>query len=370
MQMTIKFEIDEAGRRGIWPKALSRAPVASRFWSRFHELSAGKYSGPFTESDLRSFYPGGRSSKETTASFAAWVSPSAPWSENERKLHQNFGPTLTAMLKWNLSPEVFPSLALEYEEKDIRRSAFDTLNIQITKIKYGSLEILAFAFGLAKLADLAGISTNDVMAYVSALAPLALNMSLDTQTPVTAEVSGGGDKADPVIAPSSSASQQASSLIQQSSPYFFPALLTLGVLGAGAWMTNGISSQLLEERKKLIDSLSAAEDRLGQQRSDLDKKFLDAYRAHEAELVTERSTLAAKISEFTTAMMETSRKMQDSAQQASNALASQQLGVIREMGNDARSREEKMFDLIKSAPAAVRPSPTTTQTRSAQRTGE
>jgi hypothetical protein len=376
MQFKITFELDDQGRRGFWPRSLQRGGAAGRFWSRFQELNTGPYQGSryVSEGDRegeaadmsasRSRFPSTYERRRLAATY-------------ERRLYQDFPTAASVLLKEKLADDMdlaFNPLSGDVVQLDPaskspeRVQALGKFEVRLTRISYGSLELLLFAFGMAKLADLAGITSSDVKSYLGILAPSALNMALDTQVPLTAEVTGGDDETTP-SPPTTAADQPASSMLQQGAPYFFPALLAILVMGAGAWVNSGISSQLLDERKKLTEYLNTENERLGQQRAELDKRSLDAYRALEAEMSVERSMIATKLSDLVSSTIESTRKREDAVQQANNALASQQLALIREISNDAREREGRLFDFIRSPPASVRPTVSTTPANALRRNG-
>lgn len=144
---------------------------------------------------------------------------------------------VTARLKAHLDPDA-PEVA----------RAVDALEFQITEMRGGSLEILIFVLGFAKLASVAGIIADEFAKFLQVAAPAAMTAVFGVAGLVSAQAAALPNEPGDA-APESIGAAARSHAAPQGSRYFLPIAFVALASGAALWTFNGTAGGFAEERK-------------------------------------------------------------------------------------------------------------------------
>jgi hypothetical protein len=180
---------------------------------------------------------------------------------------------VTERLKAHLDPDA-PEVA----------RAIDALELQITEMRGGSLEIHIFALGFAKLGSVAGITADEFAKFLQVSTPAAMTAVFGVSGLVSAKATALPSAYDD--APSESSPATYAPAAPQASRHF-PRLAFMALLaGAALWTFNGTAGGPAEERKAFASYAQEEVGRLGQERVKIAS-------AHESSSSAERAAALA-----------------------------------------------------------------------------
>jgi peptidoglycan hydrolase-like protein with peptidoglycan-binding domain len=192
----------------------------------------------------------------------------------------------------NLQYEVTERLKahLDPDTPEVGR-AIDALELQIMEIRGGSLEIVIFVLGFAKLGVVADISADEFAKFLQVAAPAAMNAVFGGAGLVSAQAALVPKAPDDIppegIYPATSVPAAARPV-----RYFLPAVFAAMVFGAGLWTFNGIPAGFAEERKALPSYAYEEIGRLAQEHASVADDLTKIASAHERLGAAERAVPA------------------------------------------------------------------------------
>lgn len=316
MDFRVVVEIDRAARRSFVAQArgLAHGPER-RFWTAFR--AATERAGEVSKAD------------SATA---------VPLADSVADIHQQLRRGLPDQIRRLLIERLAPRLDVPAEvagsPDDETAAALAALRIEIGEIRGGSLELLVIAFGFAKLATLAGITSEEFAGYLKIVTPFALNLLYGTNVPLvaTAQPAGGADAPRPAEEGPTAAGLR---LAQQSWPYIIPAALVGFVLWLVVTTFDAESGRLTEERKAVLETVSK----------------------QETDLATERTALAQKLAELAGKLLDATAQREAALETANRDLSTRQMALITRLDATAPDRDKAVIDYVKARLSPPSPAP-------------
>jgi hypothetical protein len=202
------------------------------------------------------------------------------------------------------------------------------LEIHVKRIQGGSLEVLLFVLGFAKLVTLTGISPDDFARCLEIVAPVAVNLIFGTTVPLEADATPSLDvPPGPSIPTAETAGSRATArAAPQTGPYFVPAIFAAVVFGFAMWAFMTISSELAHERNTLDGHVYNELENIGKERIAIAEKL---------------SILASSLTKFAV-------DKEDALASAQKTLFNTQMDFIRNANTGATERERAVIDFVKA----------------------
>src|SRR5262245_59163531 len=264
-RFTVTLDVHGSERRSKIRELRSLATNAEeRFWQRFREQA-------------------------TLGQDPLAVRPLVPNDIND--IQAQFRSKFPRSLKLELVKELRIHFGLsEYEgEADDRRREFqrslDALVIHVKAIRGGSLEILLFALGFAKLVSLTGIRSEDFAKFLEITAPIAMNSIFGTNVLLEVDAKPSPDVSAGGVSSETDRSSMRPRVVQN--PFLMPAIFGLAVFGCAMWGFLTMSSELAAERKRGADDI-------GKERAAIAEKLSALLSTHDTNLAEERKEFIKK----------------------------------------------------------------------------
>jgi hypothetical protein len=201
----------------------------------------------------------------------------------------------------------------------------DDIRFMIQDIRGGSLEVLLFVLGFAKLVQATGITPEEFSKYMDIAAPTAMSLIFGVSTgAVVAKASqvNGEDSVSEngsVLEQKPNAEPFAATVPSMTSLYIIPALFAAAAVGALMYAFVQISSRLAEDRAAYSGYLHDEMESIAKERGDIAGKIAALVDQHE-------SILAA----------------------AQKALFDDQMALLKNASAAAAARDDTVVDLVKA----------------------
>jgi hypothetical protein len=239
--------------------------------------------------------------------------------------------------------------AEDARRQEIQRT-LETLDIHIKAIRGGSLEILLFVLGFAKLVSLTGISPDDFAKCLEIAAPVAMNVIFGTTVPLEADAkpSSDGLMGDAESAKEGAAMRLPGVQNASGTSYFIPALFGLAVFGSAIWVFWTMSSELSAERKELVGYVKTEAENIGKERAAIADKLSTLLSTHDATLAEERKGFIEKSTSLLAALAKSQVDKDNVAVGSQKALFQAELEFVRRIDGANQARETAVIEFVKS----------------------
>ena len=329
MEFWVDVEIDRAARPSFGARTgafIRRQDPETRFWTAFR--AAAKRAG---ESKVAPDLPATFSAQET----AVQALPGEV-AEIHQQLRTGLPSRIRGLLIERLAPRLDVAPALVYTRvaqpqgaaaaADDVVAALAALRIEIGEVRGGSLELLVIAFGFAKLAALAGITSDEFAGYLKIVTPFALNLLYGTNVPLvgTAKAADGADAPESTEGDTGNPGRKG--LVEQASPYVIAAILTGFVLWLIITTFDSESARIADERKVILETV-------GKQGTALSD---------------ERTALAQKLGDLAGKLLDATAQREAALETANRDLSTRQMALITRLDTAAAERDKAVIDFVKA----------------------
>jgi hypothetical protein len=188
----------------------------------------------------------------------------------------------------------YPSANTDPNQAPEIHKTIEGIRFTVQRIRGGSLEVLLFVLGFARLAQAIGITPEEFSKYMDIAAPTAMSLifgvtsgavvanTTEVGEPGTPSESGGAAESRPRVE---------SSIPSMTSLYFMPALFAAVAVGSMLYAFLQISSRLADDRAAYSGYLHDEMQNISKERHDIADKLATLISQHDSALAAAQKTL-------------------------------------------------------------------------------
>ncbi len=227
--------------------------------------------------------------------------------EDNNRMNEKLRRELSSLLKeamieklqilFNLNEETYSGPPDPTHERNLEiQKALNALDFNVLEIRGGSLEILLFVLGAAKLLSLTGITPNDFATCLQIVAPAAINQVFGTDVPLSpsAKPTPEGQTGDPNSATTDAPQLLAARRDWSAAAYLIPAVFAGAVFYFALQAYQAVSDRLVSVSDRLVNYANKQSEQTQTERKELVEKLSALLSAHETALGAEQSSFLEK----------------------------------------------------------------------------